>query len=137
MKKSIYFILLFFCLLNAEEQNGAFMDSYRKVAELSWLGLSYCMGIGDKSEIERELYNLSLDPTNHKVKIMDSNAAFKELQAYIDEEREFYEISKDSSKLSYKDFKGCIRMFYYGTGYGSNYNFKVEQIVKKYCKECE
>ena len=137
MKKTIYFIALFFCLLNAEERNEVFMDYYRKVAELSWLGLSYCMGIGDKSEIERELYNLSLDPTNHKVRIMDSNAAFKELQAYIDKEREFYEISKDAATLSYKDFKGCIRMFYYGAGYGSNYNFKVEQIVKKYCKECK
>ncbi|TQR50416.1 hypothetical protein [Campylobacter troglodytis] len=137
MKKSIYFIILVFCLLNAEEQNEVFMDHYRKVAELSWLGLSYCMGIGDKNEIKQELHELSLDPTDNRVKIMDSNSAFKDLQAYIDEEREVYEISKDNAKLSYKDFKACIKMFYYGTGYGSNYNFKVEQIIKKHCKDCK
>ncbi len=95
------------------------------------------MGIDDKSEIEKELYHLSLDPTRDKVKIMDSKVAFNELKQYIDEEKEFYGISNENIKLSYKNFKGCMKMFYYGTGYGSDYDFKVERIVKKYCKECK
>ncbi|MDY5950384.1 MAG: hypothetical protein SPJ16_04230 [Helicobacter sp.] len=33
-----------FCIANAEE----FLDSYRKVAELGWLGLAYCTGINDE-----------------------------------------------------------------------------------------
>ncbi|WP_334084363.1 hypothetical protein [Helicobacter typhlonius] len=62
---------------------------------------------------------------------MDSKAAFNELKQYIDEEKEFYGISNENIKLSYKNFKGCMKMFYYGTGYGSDYDFKVERIVKK------
>lgn len=129
-------LVLSFYISNAGEQER-FLDSYRKATEIGWLGLSYCMGIDDKSEIEKELYHLSLDPTRDKVKIMDSKAAFNELKQYIDEEKEFYGISNENIKLSYKKFKGCMKMFYYGTGYGSDYDFKVERIVKKYCKECK
>ena len=113
------------------------MDSYRKVAELGWLGLAYCMGIDDESEIKKELDNLSLDPTRHKIKIMDSKSAFNELKQYIDTEKEFYGVNDKNPELSYKNFKGCIKMFYYGAGYGSGYQFEVERIVKKYCKECK
>ena len=134
--KKIIVIALFVCLLRADEQ-GRFMDYYRKAENLAWLELAYCMRIDEQKEIEKELHNLSLDPTKDDIKIMDANAAFKELKVYIDEEKEFYEISNGGKKLSYKDFKGCMKMFYYGTGYGSNYHFQVEQIVKKYCKECE
>lgn len=140
MKKIVLFcIALFFCIYtaNADEENTNFLDSYRKVAELSWLGLAYCMGIDDESEIEKELHNLSLDPTRYNVKIMDSKAAFEELKQYIDREKEFYGISDENPKLDYKNFKGCIKMFYYGTGYGSGYHFEVERIVKKYCKDCK
>lgn len=79
-KMTIFFVSSFFCFCaaNAEE----FLDSYRKVAELGWLGLAYCMGIDDESEIKKELDNLSLDPTRDKVKIMDSKAAFNELKQY-------------------------------------------------------
>lgn len=134
-KMTIFFISLFFCFFaaNAEE----FLDSYGKVAELGWLGLAYCMGIDDESEIKQELDNLSLDPTRDKVKIMDSKAAFNELKQYIDTEKEFYDINDNNPKLGYKNFKGCIKMFYYGAGYGSGYQFEVERIVKKYCKDCK
>lgn len=126
-------LVLSFCISNAEEER--FMDSYRKATELGWLGLSYCIGIDDKDEIEKELYHLSLDPTKDKVKIMDSKAAFEELKQYIESEKEFYGIHKKNSEFI--NFKGCIRMFYYGTGYGSDYNTRVERIVKKYCKDCK
>lgn len=81
--------------------------------------------------------HVSLGPTRDKVKITDSKAAFNELKQYIDEEKEFYGISNENIKLSYKNFKGYMKMFYYGTRYGSDYDFKVERIVKKYCKECK
>lgn len=71
MKKiALFCIALFFCIYtaNADEENTNFLDSYRKVAELSWLGLAYCMGIDDESEIKKELHNLSLDPTRYNVK---------------------------------------------------------------------
>ncbi|WP_297814403.1 hypothetical protein [uncultured Helicobacter sp.] len=137
MKKlvMIAMFLVFSFGLYAEEQNTIFMDYDRKATELGWLGLSHCIGIDDKSEIEKELYRLSLDPTNSKTKIMDSKAAFEELKQYIEGEKEFYNIHEKNSKFI--NFKGCIRMFYYGTGYGSDYNTQVERIVKKYCKECE
>lgn len=131
----IAMFLVFSFGLYAEEQNTIFMDYDRKATELGWLGLSHCIGIDDKSEIEKELYRLSLDPTNSKTKIMDSKAAFEELKQYIEGEKEFYNIHEKNSKFI--NFKGCIRMFYYGTGYGSDYNTQVERIVKKYCKECE
>ncbi|WP_286501592.1 hypothetical protein [Helicobacter rodentium] len=136
MKKLVMITMfLAFFSLYAEEQNTIFMDYDRKAAELGWLGLSYCIGIDDKDGIEKELYRLSLDPTNDKVKIMDSKAAFEELKQYIESEKEFYGIHKKNSEFI--NFKGCIRMFYYGTGYGSDYNTQVERIVKKYCKECK
>ncbi|WP_334084361.1 hypothetical protein [Helicobacter typhlonius] len=52
-------LILSFYISNAGEQER-FLDSYRKATELGWLGLSHCMGIDDKSEIEKELYHLSL-----------------------------------------------------------------------------
>lgn len=134
----LFFVVCFsFCAINADEGNTGFLDSYRKAAELGWLGLAYCVGIEDESEIKKELYNLSLDPTRDKVKIMDSKAAFNELKQYIDTEKEFYDINDNNLKLDYKNFKGCIKMFYYGAGYGSGYQSEVERIVKKYCKECK
>lgn len=136
MKKlAIITMFLVFFILYAEEQNKIFMDYDRKATELGWLGLSYCIGIDDKGDIEKELYRLSLDFTKDKVKIMDSKAAFEELKQYIESEKEFYNIRKENPKFI--NFKGCIRMFYYGTGYGSDYNTQVERIVKKYCKDCK
>ncbi|RDU58228.1 hypothetical protein [Helicobacter sp. MIT 14-3879] len=137
MKKlvMITMFLVFSFSLYAEEQNTIFMDYYRKATELGWLGLSYCIEIDDENEIEKELFRLSLDPTNSKVKIMDAKAAFEELKQYIESEKEFYNIHKGNPKFI--NFKGCIRMFYYGTGYGSDYNTQVERIVKKYCKDCK
>ncbi|WP_245945925.1 hypothetical protein, partial [Helicobacter didelphidarum] len=133
MKKLIITILLVFSLY-AEEQDANFMDHYRKVTELGWLGLYYCIGVYDEEEIKKELHYLSLDPTNRKVKIMDAKAAFNELKDYIESEKKFYNIHKENPELI--NFKGCMGMFYYGTGYGSGYNTQVERIVKKYCKEC-
>ncbi len=137
MKKVIlFFITLLFCfrVANAEEFAERFMDNYHKAAYLGWLGFAYCVGIDDEEEFKKELYHLSL---LKDVKIMDSEAAFKELKEYIDSEKEFYEVSENNPKLGYKNFKGCVRMYYFGTGLGSGYHFVVERIVQKYCKKCK
>lgn len=135
MKKEYIFCFIVFCFYSANAEE--FLDSYRKVAELGWLGLAYCTGINDENEMKKDIDNLSLDPTRHKIKIMDSKTAFNELKQYIDTEKEFYGVNDKNPELSYKNFKGCIKMFYYGAGYGSGYQFEVERIVKNNCKECK
>lgn len=141
MTRKIVVILIFLFLTYhhcyAEEQNtDYFHDYFEKALRLGWLGLSYCMQIDDEETINNELEMLSKHPYKN-INIMDSKAVFEELKRYIDGEKNFYNISENNKKRGYTNFKGCLRMYYYGTGFGTHYNEEVNRIVKKYCKECE
>lgn len=139
MKKVILFfitLLFCFCVANAEEFAERFMDmNHKAAAYLGWLGFAHCVGIDDEEEFKKELYHLSL---LKDVKIMDSEVAFNKLKQYTDLQKEFYDVSEKNPKLGYKNFKGCVRMFFGDPEFGSSgYHFVVERIVQKYCKKCK
>ena len=86
----------------------------------SFWGLDYCLGYSKKIPGNTMVANL-LNEQEAILRNVGGEEALTELRDYIDKNVEF------------KDLYFCIGMVYDS----KEYQDKVEQVMKKYCKECE
>ena len=87
-----------------------------------FLGFDYCLGYSKKLPANTMEAN-HIREQEAILRKGGGEEALAELRDYIDKNVE----------VEFKDLYFCIRMVYYS----KEYEDKVEQVMKKYCKECE
>ena len=103
---------------------GERLEIYKKEGKnlYRFWGLDYCLGYSKKIPGNTMVANL-LNEQEAILRNVGGEEALAELRDYIDKNVE----------VEFKDLYFCIRMVYDS----KEYEDKVEQVMKKYCKECE